>query len=280
MTTTRFTPIPAKITRKERIGSDVVRLSLRPREVSQFVQAAPGQYVMLWVPHAPGCPSDSGESDMLPFSVAGIDGDDVILIVRAAGKTTNSLIEFEEGDDVGMTPPRGNGFSIPRDGLALCVAGGVGLAPLLFLRRELDGCGVGTSFIFGAKNKSGLLGFDCEPGFTCVTEDGSYGTKGMVTDILASHWDGVDDKGTFSSLFCCGPEVMMKNVLDFAVERDIDAQFSLERHFYCASGVCGFCEVGGRRVCIEGPVFTARQLAGVTDFGVRHRDASGVFRQF
>jgi NAD(P)H-flavin reductase len=71
---------------------------------------------------------------------------------------------------------------------------------------------------------------------------------------------------------------MMRAVLDFALERGADAQFSLERHFYCTSGVCGFCDAGGLRACVEGPVFTAARLAGVAEFGSRRRDATGVWR--
>jgi len=279
MSTYGLTPQPATIIRNERLVPDTARLVIRPRYPENFHDIMPGQYVMLWVPHAAGRPSDGSESDMLPFSVAGREGDDLTLLVRAAGNTTRELISYREGDDVGVSGPRGNGFNLPSGGPVMCVAGGVGVAPMLFLRQRLAEIGLASLVLFGAKSGAELLGLESEPGFHCATEDGSFGHAGTVTDMLAGTWDDGVDGQRYTSLFCCGPEGMMRKVLDFAIERDIEALFSLERHFYCASGVCGFCEVGGRRTCVDGPVFTAAQLAGVSDFGLRRRDASGVYRR-
>jgi len=108
---------------------------------------------------------------------------------------------------------------------------------------------------------------------TYATDDGSFGHKGFCTECLLE---------TLSSqkidmVYCCGPEVMMKKVLDICREKGIPAEMSLERYMKCGFGVCGSCclEGTGWRVCRDGPVFTSEQLSKVTGFGREKRDAAG-----
>ncbi|MCX9015285.1 MAG: dihydroorotate dehydrogenase electron transfer subunit, partial [Candidatus Methanoperedens sp.] len=100
-----------------------------------------------------------------------------------------------------------------------------------------------------------------------ATDDGSAGMKGYVTGLL----DDVD-AGKFDMIYCCGPEPMMKKVLDRVPPEK--AQFSLHRYFKCGIGVCGACCIDGLRVCKDGPVFRGDVLKE-TEFGKFKRDGCG-----
>ena len=84
------------------------------------------------------------------------------------------------------------------------------------------------------------------------------------------------EENTYDNILTCGPEPMMKNLLNTCQKYHIEYQASLERYMKCAIGICGQCTIGnGQRVCIEGPIFTKEQLITFSDFGQSKRDASG-----
>jgi dihydroorotate dehydrogenase electron transfer subunit len=102
------------------------------------------------------------------------------------------------------------------------------------------------------------------------TDDGSKGFHGFAADLAIKQLqkEGVD------MVYTCGPEMMMKTLLDNC--SDLGFQASLERYMKCAIGLCGQCCIGkGLRVCKEGPVFDGKTLKKVEDFGVFRRDSSG-----
>ena len=102
------------------------------------------------------------------------------------------------------------------------------------------------------------------------TDDGSKGFKGLASDMAKE----LINKNNFDSIITCGPELMMKNLLELCP--DVPFQASLERYMKCGIGICGQCCIGeGLRVCVEGPVFYGEMLRNIKDFGVFKRDASG-----
>jgi dihydroorotate dehydrogenase electron transfer subunit len=102
-----------------------------------------------------------------------------------------------------------------------------------------------------------------------TTDDGSCGHAGFAVDLL-------DQVKGYNEIMSCGPEKMMKAVLDFATTVNLPAQFSLQRYIKCGIGLCGSCCIDphGLRVCTDGPVFTSEQLLQ-SEFGYYTRDASG-----
>ncbi|MCX9025555.1 MAG: dihydroorotate dehydrogenase electron transfer subunit, partial [Candidatus Methanoperedens sp.] len=98
-----------------------------------------------------------------------------------------------------------------------------------------------------------------------ATDDGSEGIHGYVTQLL-------DDANKYSQIYCCGPEIMMKKVLDKVTPSK--AQISLHRYIKCGIGICGACCVDGLRVCKDGPVFSGDVLKK-TEFGVYRRNECG-----
>ncbi|MCX6694858.1 MAG: dihydroorotate dehydrogenase electron transfer subunit [Candidatus Altiarchaeota archaeon] len=221
------------------------------------IRAVPGQFCMLWIPGV----------DEKPFSFSGVKGN-VKVTVKKIGGFTEELFKLRKGDLVGFRGPYGKGFA-PVKGRVCLVGGGCGIAPLLPLKDYVKG-----DVIIAAKNKSELMfsGEFKKKGFSVhlVTDDGSAGMNGFAHEKLAE----LLKTEKFTMVYTCGPEIMMKKVLDLCLKKKIPCQLSLERYMKCGIGVCGSCMLSEYRVCKEGPVFTGKQLSG-TEFGVKTRNACG-----
>lgn len=158
------------------------------------------------------------------------------------------------------------------------VGGGTGIAPLLFLAKQLTSKVKKLVFVIGAKNKKELLFIDklenvcSKSNVIATTEDGSYGIKCLATTPLET----LLSKERFDKIYTCGPEQMMRKVFDLAEEHKISLEASLERLMRCAMGLCGSCIIGKYRVCRDGPIFKAIQLREVkSEFGISKRDFNG-----
>lgn len=214
----------------------------------------PGQYVMVWIRGI----------DEIPMSLSYADG----MTVRRVGDATAALFALDVGDSLGIRGPYGNGFHTSKRPVLL-VAGGLGAAPLAALAETLRN---ETTTILGARTKDELLfleRFKSSGKVLIATEDGSAGYKGLAIDLLERV------KG-YNEIVSCGPEKMMRRVLDCAIALGVQSQFSLHRYIKCGVGLCGSCciDPSGLRVCSDGPVFTGQQLKG-SEFGEYTRDAAG-----
>jgi dihydroorotate dehydrogenase electron transfer subunit len=235
-------------------------------------KAEPAQFVMLWIPHVVSGKVDFDVPDQIPMSISSVDKKRFSLTVRKYGLTTGELFKYKTGDKVGMTGPRGRGFNVTGDRV-LCVAGGIGVAPLLLLVQKLQKREI--HFILGATTKNELLLQEklenlCTS--VCITtDDGSCGQKGFACDPV----EDFIDEYTIDQIYCCGPEIMMYKILEISLKKNVPAQFSLERYMYCGLGLCGHCTLDGYLVCKDGPVFTSEELKTVEDFGVKMVDETG-----
>jgi len=233
-------------------------------------KALPGQFLMIWIPSV----------DEVPMSLSTIDSKDsaVGITVEKVGKATSALHRMKVGDIIGMRGPFGNGYNLTKARNVMIIGGGTGLASLAPLTEQIaqqKGCKV--TFLHGAKTCSELLFLErmktvldkMNHRILVTTEDGSYGTKGMVTEpaeqLLA--------KEKFDTIYACGPELMMYKVFLLAERFRVPLQASLERLMRCAIGLCGTCVIGKYRVCRDGPIFSEAQLREVKDeFGHFRRD--------
>ncbi len=218
------------------------------------IQAKPGQFVMVWIPGL----------DEKPFSLSYV-GKETGITVEEKGKFTKRLFQMKEGDKIGIRGPYGNSFELKAN--ACVVAGGCGIAPLSTLIENLKNPFV----ILGARSKDRLIFEKRFPNAKITTDDGSFGEKGFVTDVLKNV---LKDRKS-EVIYTCGPEVMMKNVFEICESHKIGCQASLERYMKCGFGVCGQCEVNGFRVCKEGPVFSSESLREMKGFGGFARLKSG-----
>ncbi|MGA7469928.1 MAG: dihydroorotate dehydrogenase electron transfer subunit [Halobacteriota archaeon] len=214
----------------------------------------PGQYVMVWIRGV----------DEIPMSLSYANG----ITVRAVGDATAAICALRVGDTLGVRGPFGNGFRVTKPPVLL-VAGGVGAAPLAPLAESLKN---NIITILGAKTEEELLfieRFKSAGSLWITTDDGSAGHKGPTIDLL-------DRIQGYNEIMSCGPEKMMRKVLDHAIVAGVPSQFSLQRHIKCGVGLCGSCciDPSGLRVCSDGPVFAGAQLQE-GDFGAYMRDATG-----
>jgi dihydroorotate dehydrogenase electron transfer subunit len=225
---------------------------------------------MIWLPGV-------GEVPM-SLSIIDIDGD-CGFTVKSAGETSKALCALTRGELIGIRGPYGNGFTII-SGTCLVVGGGIGLAPLIPLSHHLKEKGSSITFLLAFKSKPELffmketktMLFDTHNKLFVTTDDGTYGIRGTAIDyfkiLLKSR--------RFDMIYTCGPEVMMKKILDLSKVKKIPMQASLERYMKCGFGFCGSCALGKYLVCQDGPVFTSNQLEEVSsEFGVFRRDSAG-----
>ncbi|MBN2251431.1 MAG: dihydroorotate dehydrogenase electron transfer subunit [Candidatus Altiarchaeota archaeon] len=224
-----------------------------------------GQFYMIWLPGV-------GEK---PYACSRFCGN-MELSVKKTGPFSEKLAGLRDGDLVGVRGPYGKGrFSI--EGANPCfISGGIGIVPLIPLIERLKGSGKSLTVITGAKTKEELLFIDRikEAGadIHVATDDGSAGEKCFSHQLF----EKILKTKSFDQILCCGPEIMMREVMDIALREKIRCQLSLERYMKCGIGVCGSCALdpSGLLVCRDGPVFDATALID-TEFGRYKRDAAG-----
>ena len=232
----------------------------------------PGQFAMVWIPGV----------NELPMSVMISDSNEKSgFTVRKRGESSTALYNLQVGQQIGVRGPYGNSFDI-KDGKILLIGGGTGLVPLMRLIKFskptnkitlLMGSQTKEEVFFEDIAKNSWLHNDlnCIP----VTEDGSYGEKGYVTDVL----EKLLEENTYDGIYTCGPELMMYKVVKLANEKGIFVQASLERMMKCGVGICGSCCVNEDLVCRDGTVFDGQHLAKNSEFGHLQRTKSGILEK-
>lgn len=217
--------------------------------------AEPGQFIHIRV--------SSGPHPILrrPFSICGVEHDRFQLLFKVVGEGTRILSKAIPGQSIDILGPIGTPFTILQKP-ALLIAGGIGSAPLYFLAQRIREKKLPVHFFYGARTKNDLplqnkiASISDELNIT--TEDGSLGTKGLITDILS------DRISKDYAIYACGPEAMLfvlKKALD---ERGLSAQISLENRMACGVGACMGCVTrtssGFKRVCVDGPIFCSGDI--------------------
>jgi len=228
-------------------------------------ESEPGQFIMVWNPGI----------DEIPISIAeATPNGEVEIAIAAIGDCTHSLHQKQVGDLIGLRGPYGKGFTL--QGKRICmVAGGYGAAPLRFAARRAKESDKHIVVLEGARSSTELLYIEefersgCEVRIS--TEDGSEGYKGLVTELLEKILTSGEE---FEQILTCGPELMMERVCEITRRERIPTQVSVERIIKCGCGACGSCDLGGYRVCKDGPVFDAEELER-TEFGKWKREKSG-----
>lgn len=230
----------------------------------------PGQFLMVWVIGV----------DEVPIAVSEVrEGRILGLTVAKVGDATSQLHELDKGDKIGIRGPYGNWFDLSGDRIVM-VGGGYGIAPLAFCADVALSEGKKVKVILGAKTANELVLLrrlkKLGANLLITTDDGSAGMKGFATDAL----ERILLEEEFDLCLTCGPEKMMKKVVEITSSKGIRTQVSLERYMKCGIGLCGQCCIDpfGHRVCTEGPVFYPQQLGDV-EFGKYARDAAGTKRE-
>lgn len=231
------------------------------------LKAKPGQFVMLWIPGV-------GEK---PMSISFCDGKRFGVSISAVGGFSKAAMKMKAGDAAGFRGPFGTHFTLGKEKTLALVSGGCGCAPLAFLADEALKKRKKVFYLQGARSKEFLFFTErmrkAGAEVMVSTDDGSAGSRGFVTGLLQS----LLDKKKVGKICTCGPEIMMKKVLDLSGQHKIPCELSLERYMKCGIGVCGQCAVDplGIRMCKEGPVIKKELAKKITEFGKYRRDSSG-----
>jgi len=233
--------------------------------------AKPGQFLMIWIPRI----------EEIPMSVM-INSKEgyAAVTIRKFGVGSSALFDRKKGDLIGLRGPYGNRFILRKKyRKILIIGGGTGLVPLLRLVSFASKEKVRSTIVMGAKTKAEVFfekitkniirGNNCS--LLVCTDDGSYGIKGTTVTLMSKL---VRDE-SFDCVYTCGPELMMKAVLDISNQNSIPVQASLERYMKCGIGICGSCCLDSSLVCQDGTVFDGRQLSKMLDFGFSYRDKDG-----
>ena len=246
----------------KKVTTDTFLMGLRSPEIA--AEARPGQFVMIQ--------ARTGVDPLLrrPFSICGIHGDDGFLILyRVVGRGTAIMSKAREGDILSVLGPLGRGFDLPQKGhKALLVAGGIGIAPLIFFAQTIKNndlifmAGYGSASEIVPIEQVGLGNMKV----LIATDDGTAGYRGPVTEVLESHLAGPDV--SIPTVFSCGPLPMLKRVVTITLNRGIQCQVSLETSMACGLGACQGCAVKSSskenqayyHVCKDGPVFDVNAL--------------------
>ena len=239
----------------------------------------PGQFAMVWIP----------DVNELPMSVMISEKkDEAGFTVRKRGESSTALYNLKVGDKIGVRGPYGNSFDI-KDGKILLIGGGTGLVPLMRLIKFAKTTNK-TTLLMGSQTKEEVFFEEtarklCKRKFDDynnrefrvipVTEDGIYGEKGYVTDVL----EKLLEENTYDAIYTCGPELMMYKTVKLANEKGIFVQASLERMMKCGVGICGSCCVNEDLVCRDGTVFDGQHLAKNSEFGHLQRTKSGILEK-
>ena len=193
-----------------------------------------------------------------PISVCEVEGDRLTLIYKVVGKGTEKMAEMGEGEKIWTLTGLGNGYDLTKSGdKPLLVGGGAGVPPMYELCKQLIREGKHPSVILGFgsqdeifyEDKFKSLGADTY----VTTVDGSYGTRGFVTDAF--------DKIDYTYVYTCGPEPMLKAVYN---KSETSGQFSFEERMGCGFGACMGCscktKYGNKRICKDGPVLEKEEI--------------------
>lgn len=222
-------------------------------------RAQPGQFVILRV-HEQG--------ERIPLTIADFDREagTITLVFQEVGRSTRLLGKLEEGDAIiDLLGPLGEPTCHPQGKHAVCIGGGVGVAPVYPEAKDLSQKGYHVTSIIGART-SELLFFEEEMAavsdqFYVATDDGSKGHHGFVTDVLQKL---IDEGQKIDFVIAVGPIPMMKAVAELTRKYEIKTIVSLNSMMVDGTGMCGGCRVtvGGevKFTCVDGPAFDAHLL--------------------
>ena len=245
-----------RIRSKKVLGPDLKLMVVEAPEIA--AKAQPGQFIIL---------RENEYGERIPLTIADFDRTEgtITIIFQEVGRSTRDLGMLEAGDSIlDFVGPLGKKSEIEDFGKVVCVGGGVGVAPVYPITRALYEAGNHVVSIIGARSRDLLILEDemrkVSHQLVVMTDDGSYGEKGFVTDALRK----VLSQDNFARVIAIGPLVMMKAVSEVTREFGVKTIVSLNPIMVDGTGMCGACrvEVGGetRFACVDGPEFDGHQV--------------------
>jgi NAD(P)H-flavin reductase len=242
---------------KKKLNNNVEEMVVQAPYVARHCE--PGQFIILRV---------NEEGERIPLTIAEYDRKlgTVTLIYQVVGYSTQKLSEKKVGDSLAdLVGPLGKPTELHPLNRVIGIGGGVGAAPLYPQLKKLNEMGTSVDLILGARAKDLII---LEEKFSkfckniyVTTDDGSYGTKGLVTDKLK---ELVEKGEKYDEVIAIGPVIMMKFVSLLTRQLGLKTNVSLNPIMVDGTGMCGGCRVtvGGETkfVCVDGPDFDGHQV--------------------
>jgi len=246
-----------QIRKKEKLNSTVGRMEIEAPLIAK--KAQPGQFIILRVDQ---------DGERIPLTIAGYDREKgtITIIYQIVGGTTEALDQKKEGDSLAdFVGPLGNATETKGLKKVAVVGGGVGCAIALPVAKKLHEQGAVVHSIVGFRSKDLIIlekeFSEISDQFIVMTDDGSNGNKGLVTNALKKL---IEDGEKYDEVIAIGPIIMMKFVCKLTKEYNIKTVVSMNPIMIDGTGMCGGCRltVGGETkfACVDGPDFDGQQV--------------------
>jgi glutamate synthase (NADPH/NADH) small chain len=245
-----------KIIRKEQFSEKVFKFEIEAPLIAKSRKA--GHFVIVRV-------GDKGERMPLTIADSNIEKGTITLVVQKVGLSSTKLCMLNEGDYItDVVGPLGQATHIENFGTVVCAGGGVGVAPMLPIIRALKAAGNRVISVLAGRSKDLIILEDevrnSSDEVIIMTDDGSYGQKGVVTVGI----EQVIQREKVDKCFAIGPAIMMKFCCLLTKKYNVPTDVSLNTIMVDGTGMCGACRitVGGktRFVCVDGPEFDGHQV--------------------
>ncbi len=196
-----------------------------------------------------------------PFSVYSNKNGKIGILFKERGKGTKYIKSLKTGDLIDIIGPLGNGFNI-KDKKSLLIGAGIGIAPISFLKSQLEERNITCIFAGGFLNKNEIpIGINIDK---IYTDDGSYGGKGSIIDYI----EGLINEYKPEIIYACGPLIVLKNIALAGQKHNVETQIAMEKVMACGIGVCRGCVIDIKKdnkivnatVCKDGPVFSGSEV--------------------
>ena len=246
-----------KVISKERLSDAVTLLELDAPAIARKARA--GQFVIVRL---------GEKSERIPLTLSNWDADKgtITIIFQHAGRSTHELGDVEVGGEIqDVVGPLGTPTEIENYGTVVCVGGGIGVAVLKPIAKALKDAGNTVISIIGAREESLVIlkneMADASDELYITTDDGSFGRKGFVSDVLS---DLIKEGRKIDLVFAIGPVPMMRVIAELTRPHDLKTMVSLDSIMIDGTGMCGGCRVsiGGttKFTCVDGPDFDAHEV--------------------
>ncbi len=247
----------ASVVSQESIGTDIYSMVIKTKAAKE---ARAGQFISMYC-------NDKTKLLPRPISICEVNKQESTLrvVYRVVGGGTEEFSTYAAGDKIDIIGPLGNGFVKRAGKKAILIGGGIGIPPMVELAKELKDIAE-VQIVAGYRNEL-FLTEELESNGTLfiATEDGSTGTKGTVIDAIK------EQNVEGAVIYACGPTPMLKAIKEYALEKKIECQLSLEERMACGIGACLACvckstnkdhhtNVNNKRICKDGPVFLAEEV--------------------
>jgi len=248
-----------KILKKQQLNQDICLVEFEAGDIAKV--AKPGQFVILRI-------DEKGERFPLTIYDFNKENGTVTVVCQRVGVSTKKLCALDENDIIlDIAGPLGHPAKIGKAGKIICIGGGVGAAEAYPIAKAYKQAGNDVTVIIGARTKALII---CEQELKAAglktyiaTDDGSYGKKGFVTDVLRE----LINKDKYDLIYAIGPVAMMKAVSDMTLTYKIKTLVSLNSIMVDGTGMCGSCRIRYNNkpkfTCVDGPEFDGH----LVDFG-------------